>query len=104
MAGGGHLEVWIGVGDGFDEPAFVGVAGDDGGAAVTALEEGGGGIDEQAGFGFTAFGAVAGVAGFDEDGADFGFEEVEGLAVLCECGGGEEEQAGAFEVSHGLGV
>ncbi|MFM1945458.1 MAG: hypothetical protein RI897_4440 [Verrucomicrobiota bacterium] len=99
VAGGGHLEVGIGIGDGFNEPAIVGVTWDDGGAAVTALEECGGGIDEEAGFGFAAFGAMAGIAGFDEDGADVGFEEVEGLGFLGERGAGEEEEEG--EVAHG---
>ena len=45
FAGGRHAEVEIGVGDGFPEAAFVGLAGDDDGAGVAALAERGAGIE-----------------------------------------------------------
>ena len=96
---GGHLEVAIVVADGFDETAVVGVAGDDGGAGVTAAEEGVAMIEGEAAFEFGG-GGVAVEAVLDEEGADAGFEEGEVVGGLRGGGEGEGEQ-GEDETAHG---
>src|SRR5262245_59160113 len=73
LAGGRHLE---GLPlDGFDESAFVRLAGDDYRAAFTARKYGF--ADVEAEVAFLLFGAVALVAVFREDRADFFLEELE---------------------------
>ena len=98
----GHLEVAIVVADGFDEAAAVGVAGDDGGAGVTAAEEGVAVIEGEAAFEFGG-GGVAVEAFFNEEGADAGFEEGDVVGGQGPGGGGEGEQ-GEDEAAHGEGT
>jgi hypothetical protein len=96
------LEVAIVVADGFDEAAVVGVAGDDGGAGVTAAEEGVAMIEGEAAFEFGG-GGVAVETVLDEEGADAGFEE--GEVVGGRRGGGEGEgEQGEDETAHGEGT
>jgi hypothetical protein len=96
---GGHLEVAIVVADGFDEAAVVGVAGDDGGAGVTAAEEGVAVIEGETAFDLGG-GGVAVEAVLDEEGADAGFEEGD-VVVGQGLGGGGEGEQGEDETAHG---
>ena len=76
-----HLEVRVGVADGFDEQAFLHVARHDGGAGVAALEDGGGGIQREAALELLRLMAVALEARAREDG-------LHRLLVEREVGGG----------------
>jgi hypothetical protein len=67
----GHLQIWIRVTNGFNERAFVGVAGNDHGSAVATGEEAVAGVEGQAAFDLLGFLAVALVAMVGEDGPDF---------------------------------
>ena len=75
--GGGHLQVFVGVADGLDQEAFVGIAGDEGGTGRAAFEQGVAGVESEAAFGFSFGLAVTFVTGLDENGADGGFEELD---------------------------
>ena len=72
-AGGGHFQLGVGVGDGFDEQARVGIAGDDGCSSGAAALPSGFGIETEAGAG--QFLVVAGVALGGQERTDLIFEE-----------------------------
>jgi len=65
--------------DGAEEGAELGVAGDEGGAAVAAAEEAVPGVNAEGRR--LLGGAVAGDAVFEQDGADLGFEVFEGFRL-----------------------
>jgi hypothetical protein len=76
---GRHLEVVIGVADGLDKQALVGVAGDERSAGVTALEQCGAAVDAEVVGSLVA--AVAVEALVHQHGADAGFEVGLGVAM-----------------------
>ena len=71
-----HREVAVGVADGFDEEAFVRLAGDDGGAGVAALEPAVARVEREAAFDLLRARAVALVTILDQDRTHLGLEEV----------------------------
>ena len=71
-----HREVAVGVADGFDEQAFVRLAGDDGGAGVAALHPTVARVEREAAFDLLRARAVALVTILDQDRTDLGLEEV----------------------------
>jgi hypothetical protein len=84
FAAGRHLELGVRVFEGREE------------AGCGHFAEAGFGIEDEIAHGRFEFGVVAGEAGLDEDGANFGFEKG-GVGGLCEeARGGEEgeEEAG----------
>jgi len=82
-----HFEIIVA--NGAEEGAELGVAGDEGGAAVAAAEEAVAGIDSKRRR--LLSGAVAGDAVFDEDGADLGFKVFDGFRLSQSDGGAQEE-------------
>ena len=75
---GGHGQAVVP--DGFDEEALLGVAGDDGGAAIAAFEHGVDGVEPEAAF--LAFLVMAIEAVLGQHGADVVFEELAGVGRL----------------------
>ena len=73
----GHVGILVLVAHGDEEQALLGLAGDDGGAAVAAFEHRFCGVEQQAALDFLAAGAVAFVATLHEDGPDFFLEKIE---------------------------
>ena len=72
-----HLQIGIGVADGFDEHTFFRIAGNDHRAVLAAFEQAFVGIEQQAAFDLLGLLAVAFVAVVGEEWADFVFEELD---------------------------
>jgi len=102
---GWHLQVGVGPANGLDQKAFLGVAGDDGGPSVAALEQARAGIQVETAFELVALGAVAVVAPFDQHGADAFLEQLEasravgGLGLAEDWSGQHKDQAGGEPAS-----
>lgn len=79
---GGHFQIAILITDRAEEAGGSGVTRDESGAGVAAGFPAGAVIEAEAAFDFV-FGAVAGVAVFDKEGADFFLEVVELGGRLC---------------------
>ena len=81
-----HLHVLVRVSDGLVDERFRGVAWDDAGAAVAALERGCGEVEREAALALAGFEAVALVALFAENRQDLALEKVELLLgrLVCE--------------------
>ena len=91
-----HLQVRVVLVDRGDEAAGLGPADDNGGSVVAALEQTIARVEQQAAFGLAGFGAVAFVAGGDEDGADAILEKLQAFSggrVVC-ARGRERQEAG----------
>ena len=77
LAGERHFELGVFVGEGFEEEALLGLAGNEGRPGSAALEKGFAGVEAESAHGFVERGVVAGLALVDEDGADLALEVVE---------------------------
>ena len=86
----GHLQVAVLVADGFDEQAFVGLAGDDGRPGVAALPDPLGRVEQEAALDLLGRGGVAGGAGVDEDRADPLLEEFDSRGVVLDRQSGQQ--------------
>ena len=83
-----HLEVLVGVADGFEEEALLQVAGNDSVAGFAALTRAGAGVEEESALEFLGSGGVACVAFLDEYGTDAFFEEGEIIGAQRALGNG----------------
>jgi hypothetical protein len=106
-----HLEFFVLVTDGLDQPALVGIAEDNAGPGVAALEQAGARVEQQVRLQLVGFRAVALVAALDEERADYFLEELDAGGIgkrLGACGTGrtgEEQRDGEdrlYTTRHGI--